>query len=154
MTVTATGTQVNPANADSTGIGSATFQAGPSTITIQGDGSLLVNGAPQGNINDANGIPNLTLPGGVTVKADQEIDGANGQLGQRFVIANGEYKITAAVRKPDPNSNGYLDMNFEELTNNAADNATGYQAAVPGQTKAFGIPDLLRLEPGDPSLTA
>jgi hypothetical protein len=154
LSVSGTGTQVDPNNPQSTGIGSATFRSGNDTVTIGGDGSLVVNGQNQGNINDDGLIAPIQLPSGLAVSTNPEIDDANGDKTERFVISNGEYKITAAARKPHPDANGYLDMNFEELTPDAADNATGYQTGVPGLNQSFGIADLLRLEPGSLELTA
>ena len=139
--------QVNPANSQSTAIGSAAFTSGNDTVTISGDGSLKVNNNVVANLNDAGNLAPIQLANGMTVSTSQQIDGANGQMAKRFVISNGEYKITAAARKPDGVTTPYLDMNFEELTPDAADNATGYQTSVPGMTGQFGLADLLRIEP-------
>ncbi|HEY9686814.1 MAG TPA: hypothetical protein V6C52_07575 [Coleofasciculaceae cyanobacterium] len=154
LEVTATGVQVDPNDARRHGIGSATFKAGNSLISINGNGELKIDGVLKGNINSPGEISAIQLPGGLTVSTGQAIDGANGQQAERFIITNGEYKITAAVRKPHPESTAYLDMNFEELASTSADNATGYQASIPGITNKFGIADLLRLEPGDLSTIA
>lgn len=148
LEVTGTGVQVDPANANSTALGTASFKSGSDVVTINGDGNLLVNGQNRGNLNSSGFIAPITLSNGLKVSTESAIDGANGQTAERFVIQNGEYKITAAVRSPHPDSKPYLDMNFEELVANAADNATGFQASVAGQTQQFGIADLLRLEPG------
>ena len=150
--VAGTGVQVDPNNPNSTGIGSATIKSGTDTVTISGNGDLLVNGEKKGNLNDTGLIAPITLANGLTVSTSQEVDGANGQKAERFVISNGDYKITAAPRKPHAESTPYLDMNFEELKAEAADNATGYKTSVPGLTTQFGIADLLRLEPGSLSL--
>lgn len=147
LEVTGTGTQVDPGRTNSTGIGTATFKSGSDTVRIQGDGSLVVNGQNRGKIGDNGFIAPITLANGLTVSTENAIDGANGETAERFVIRNGEYKITAAARHPHPDSAGYLDMNFEELTANAADNATGFQTNVAGMARKFGIADLLRLEP-------
>jgi hypothetical protein len=147
LNVKATGIQVDPNNSNSTGVGKAEFKSGSDTVTIKGNGDLLINGTKKGNINNNGLIAPIKLDNGMTVSTAQEIDGPNGETAERFVISNGEYKITAAVRKPHADANGYLDMNFEERTANAADNATGYQASVAGLTDKFGIADLLRLEP-------
>lgn len=147
LEITGTGVQVDPNNPNSTGIGSATFKSGNDTVTISGNGDLLVNGQKKGNLNDDGLIAPIKLSNGMTVSTSQEVDGANGQKAERFVIANGDYKVTAAPRKPHAESTPYLDMNFEELKADAADNATGYKASVPGFTTQFGIADLLRLEP-------
>lgn len=148
LEVTGTGVQVDPANANTSAIGTASFKSGSDVVTINGDGNLLINGQNRGNINSSGFIAPITLSNGLKVSTENAIDGANGQMAERFVIQNGEYKITAAVRSPHPDSKSYLDMNFEELVANAADNATGFQASVAGQTQQFGIADLLRLEPG------
>lgn len=147
LEVNGTGVQVDPNRTNSTGIGSATFKSGNDTVKIQGDGSLLVNGQNRGKIGDKGFIAPIKLANGLTVSTENAIDGANGKTAERFVIRNGEYKITAAARNPHPDSAAYLDMNFEELTANAADNATGFQANVAGLARKFGIADLLRLEP-------
>jgi hypothetical protein len=154
LEVTATGVKVDPNDANRIGIGSATFKAGNSVVGISGNGELKIDGVLKGNINSPGEISAIQLPGGLTVSTGQAIDGANGQQAERFIISNGEYKITAAVRNPHPESTPYLDMNFEELTPNSADNATGYQASIPGMANKFGIADLLRLEPGDLSTIA
>lgn len=146
LNLSVTGVQVDPANALSTGIGTAVFKSGNDSIQIGGNGDLLVNGVKKGNINDAGLIAPIKV-GNLTVSTSQEIDGAGGVKAERFVIDNGEYKITAAARKPHADSNGYLDMNFEELVDNAADNASGYQASIAGLTQKWGIVDLLKLEP-------
>jgi hypothetical protein len=148
FSISATGTQVDPRNAASTGIGEATFKSGNDTVQIKGNGDLYINGVKKGNINDAGLISPIQLANGMTVSTAQEIDNAQGGTAERFVISNGEYKVTAAARKPHPDSAAYLDMNFQELTANAADNATGYRTTVPGLNQQFGIVDLLRLEPG------
>jgi hypothetical protein len=154
LEVSGTGVQVNPNNANSIGIGSATFKSGTDVVILQGDGRLLVNGQNKGNINNAGTIAPITLANGLTVSTGQAIDDANGNTKERFIISNGEYKITAAARKPHADAKGYLDMNFEELAGNAADNATGFQASVPGLTQKFGIGDLLKLEPNSTVLSA
>lgn len=148
LEVTGTGVQVDPSIVNSTAIGTASFKSGNDVVTIGGDGKLIVNGQNKGNIRDAGFIAPITLPSGLKVSTENAIDGANGATAERFVIQNGEYRITAAVRSPHPDSRSYLDMNFEELVADAADNATGYRVNVPGQTQQFGIADLLRLEPG------
>jgi hypothetical protein len=105
-----------------------------------------------GNIKDSGLVGPITLPGGATISTSSQIDGPNGATAERFTIVNGEYKVTAALRTPS-GATPYLDTNFEELTNNAADNATGRDELVPGRTTAsgqplrMGIDDLLRLEP-------
>jgi hypothetical protein len=149
LNISAKAVQVDPNNADSSGIGTATFKSGNDTVIIHGNGDLIINGQKKGNINDTGMIAPITLASGLTISTAQEIDGANGAKAERFVITNGEYKMTAATRKPHADSTPYLDMNFEELEPDAADNATGYQTTIPGIGNRFGIVDLLRLEPGD-----
>ncbi len=148
LNVEATGIQVDPSNPNSHGVGTATFKSGNDTVTIQNSGDLLVNGQVRGNIKSSGLIAPIQLANGVTVSTSLQIDGANGQMAERFVIQNGEYKITAALRSPSADSQSYFDMNFEELVATAADNATGYRTSVPGLTSQFGIVDLLKLEPG------
>jgi hypothetical protein len=149
LEVSVTGTQVNPEDTNSTGVGSASFKAGDDTVTIGGDGSLVINGEDKGNINDLDSLATITLDSGLTIGIDNEVDAADGTEGKRFVIANGEYKMTAAARKPHEDSAGYLDMNFEELTAKSAENATGYRAPVEGLEGGVSLADLLNLEPGD-----
>lgn len=147
LKVDVTGIQVDPRNAKSTGVGEAVIKAGTDTVVFKNNGDLLVNGVKKGNIKDGGFIAPITLANGSVVSTGNEIDGAGGVRAERFVISNGEYKITAALRSPHPDSSNFLDMNFEELVNNAADNASGYQTSVPGLTDKFGIVDLLKLEP-------
>ncbi len=143
------GIQVNPEDANSTGIGRLTINAGQNLIQLSNDGKILVNGQLKGNVNDSGLIAPIQLAGGVVISTSLEIDGPNGEKKERFVIQNGEYKLTAAIRSPHPDSANYLDLNFEELLEDAADNATGYKVNVSGLNKQFGIAELLKLEPGD-----
>lgn len=154
LEIQATAVQVDPNNAASSGIGSATFKSGSDVIVISGNGDLTVNGELKGNINDAGDIAAIQLASGLTVSTSQQVDGANGETAERFVITNGEYKITAAARNPHPEANPYLDMNFEELTDTAADNAIGYQASIAGTSANVGIADLLRIETDGFSISA
>ncbi len=147
LKVDVTGIQVDPRNAKSTGVGEAVIKAGTDTVVFKNNGDLVINGVKKGNIKDGGFIAPITLANGSVVSTSNEIDGAGGVRAERFVISNGEYKITAALRSPHPDSKNFLDMNFEELVNNAADNASGYQTSVPGLTGKFGIVDLLKLEP-------
>ncbi|MBY0402445.1 MAG: hypothetical protein K2X66_00975 [Cyanobacteria bacterium] len=148
--------QINPQG--NTGVGRLDISSGPDKILVDNLGNITANGSKVGNINDPGLIAPITLPSGAVIGTRQEIDGANGVTAERFFFQNGEYKITAANRKPT-GANSYLDLNFEELTANAADNATGRKETVTGVTDPatgkplqLGIPDLLRLEPGDPLL--
>lgn len=143
--VNVTGIQVDPAKTNSTGVGQANFKVGNQTVAFSNNGDLLVDGVKKGNINDTGFIGTITLANGATVSTANRVDDANGNQKERFIIRNGEYEVTAAVRSPHPDSKKYLDMNFEELTNNAATNATGYQTNVAGFGN-IGIVDLLKLE--------
>jgi hypothetical protein len=150
--VTATGVQVDPVDPNTTGVGQFAVRAGDQTIRVTNNGQItLVNAdgssSTIGNVNSSGLIAPVTLANGATVGTSMQIDGPNGQQAERIVITNGEYKVTAALRSPHPDSASYFDMNFEELTNDAADNATGHRVAVPGTGQSFGIPDLLRIEP-------
>ena len=146
--VKAEGIQVNSEVVNSTGIGKLTFSAGSNAVQLRNDGSVLVNGQVRGNIKDNGLISPIALGNGLTLSTSMEVDDAAGNRSERFVITNGEYKFTAALRSPHENSQNYFDLNAEELTANAADNATGFQANVPGLNKLMGLADLLRIEPG------
>ncbi|MGZ8901393.1 MAG: hypothetical protein ACXW3Z_14985, partial [Limisphaerales bacterium] len=143
------GIQVDPNNAASTGVGEVRVNSGSDAILIKNNGDLLINNVVKGNIKSTGLIAPITLASGAVISTANEIDGAGGVRAERFVISNGDYKITAALRSPHADSNNFFDMNFEELKTNAADNASGYRTSVPGLTNQFGIVDLLKLEPGN-----
>jgi len=141
-----TGVQVNPANGNSIGVGDAQFWVGQQSVEFANNGDLLIDGVKKGNINDNGFIAPITLATGATIQTANRVDDANGNQKERFVLNNGEYEVTAALRSPDANSAKYYDMNFAETTAHAADNAVGYQTNVTG-IGPIGIADLLRLEP-------
>ena len=148
--VEVTGIQVDPVKTNSVGVGQINVTFGgddfmtSSEIIITNDGNIQLREGDAihpsiGNVNTLNGVQDLG--DGVTIERGIR----NGE--ERIIIRNGEYEVTAALRSPHPDSENYFDMNFEELTEDAADNATGYQTAVAGQTNPFGIVDLLQIEP-------
>ncbi len=144
--------QVDPANADSVGVGSANINFGPvaqgfgdNEIIVNNDGTVHVRFGDAidpsfGNIND--GIAKQTISHGVTIETAVR-DGET-----KLIVNNGEYEVALAMRSPHPDSSNYFDINFEELTADAADNATGHDVQI-GDLGAFGIDELLGLEQAD-----
>ncbi len=140
---------INPEG--STGVQQASITVGPDSVEFHNNGDLIVNGEVRGNISDEGTIAEIQLTNG-SVLTSEEIDGPNGVTAERFAIITNEYKVTAAVRSPE-GAGSYLDMNFEEITNDAANNATGHRSDVPGLNNPvtgtqlqLGIADLLSLE--------
>ncbi|MBY0449802.1 MAG: hypothetical protein K2X01_04165 [Cyanobacteria bacterium] len=156
INVDVVGTKVN--NNGKFGVGKTITKIGNDTVEFRASGELVVNGVVKGNINNDGLIADIQLSNGAVVKTSQEIDGADGKKAERFVIQNGEYKITAAVRKPT-GANAYLDLNFEETTNHSAENATGTKFTVPGlknpvtgKPLEISLPQLLSLRKDSPLL--
>jgi hypothetical protein len=146
--------QINPEG--NTGVGNMTIRSGPDTVVFDNTGTITVNGQRAGNIKDPGFVGPITLPGGGVVSTSTQIDGPNGQTAERFTIRTGEYTVTAALREPS-GATPYLDINFEEMTATAANNATGRDEVVSGVTEngqpvRLGIDDLLRIEPDTPLL--
>ncbi len=144
--------QVDPNNVDSVGVGSANINFGP-TVQGFGDNEIIVNNDGSvhvrfgdaidpsfGNIND--GIAKQTISHGVTIETAVR-DGET-----KLIVNNGEYEVALAMRSPHPDSSNYFDINFEELTADAADNATGHDVQI-GDLGTFGIDELLGLEQAD-----
>lgn len=154
LKVQVTSVQVNPEG--DTGVGQLSIHSGGDQIQFDHTGNILANGQVVGNINDPGFTGPITLPSGAVIGTSSHIDGPNGEMAERFFFKNGEYQITAAVRTPS-GAHPYLDLNFEELVNTAADNATGTRYAVSGvidpatgQPLMLSMADLLRLEPNVP----
>lgn len=154
LNVQVTSVQVNPEG--NTGVGQLAIKSGSDSVNFDNSGNITVNGKVVGNINDAGFVGPITLPSGAVIGTSTQIDGPNGKTAERFFFKNGEYQITAALRSP-AGANSYLDLNFEELTSTAADNATGTKYTVPGVTDPvtgqplkLSMADLLRLEPEIP----
>ncbi len=140
---------INPEG--SVGVQQAAITVGTDSISFQNNGDLIINGQVRGNINDAGSIAEIQLAGG-SVMTREEIDGPNGVTAERFVVRTDEYKVTAAVRSPE-GAGSYLDMNFEEQTTSAANNATGHKSQVStlnnpatGTPLEMGLAELLSLE--------
>ena len=150
--------EVNPQG--NTGIGILKIKAGTDEIGFENSGVLTLNGKKLGNIKETGFILSQPLKNGGIVATSVQIDNEAGEKAERFTFENCEYRITAALRTPE-GASAYLDINFEELTGDAADNATGHQETLTGLTHPkteeplkMGIADLLRLEPKDPILKA
>jgi hypothetical protein len=144
IAVGVTAVQVDPANPRSTAVGRVDIRSGADRVSFTGKGELLVNGAVVGRIGDPGLVAGRGLPDGGRVSTALATDDAAGNAAERFVFSNGAYRVTAAVRRPHPHAEPYLDVNVEELRSNAANDATGWQATVAGT--AVGLADLLRLE--------
>lgn len=141
LAVNVTGTQVNPFKDGTVGVGTFEVKTNAGkTVKVTNNGDVTLDGKLVGNVNTSpNGM--IDIDGETKVGFSQEIDNTAGDKAKRVVVSNNEYKVTAALRKPT-GANAYFDMNFEELTNNASDNATGYT-----NTNGVGIATLLKMEP-------
>ncbi|MEB3286190.1 MAG: hypothetical protein VKJ04_01670 [Vampirovibrionales bacterium] len=146
LQIDVTGIQVDPNRTNSTGIGRFTVNSGSESFQVLNNGTVAF-GSQTWTFDQLRTAGTQTLANGATFGISSEIDNASGGTANRFSFQNGEYKMTAALRSPHPDSQNYFDMNFEEIMADAADNATGHQTSVPGQSSPFGIADLLRIEP-------
>lgn len=146
-------------------VGTSTIAAGSHTIKVNiVDGQAVAEIQTEGsdaiqlvNLND--GISELDLGDGIFVNVEEVIDGPNGETANRIIVKNNEHSTSFALRDPGNDLPQYLDMGFAELTKDAANNATGYQAEldnltnpVTGNPLKLGIADLLKMESDNPLL--
>lgn len=142
INVDADGVQVDPSNANTVGVGKVNFTVNGRTITADAaTGNFIVDGDMAFNLDMDGLVSPVDLGNGASISTAMKIDDAEGNQAERIVVRNGEYEVTLALRQPHPDSANYFDMNFEELTANAAANATGLKAS-----NGFGIAELLNLE--------
>jgi hypothetical protein len=161
----ARGATTNPnGNDDATGIDQLSLNVGQDQkqqklIFRASDKALLLNGRVIATLDDDVTGPKRLPQGALGYYGTIETKDYEGKPQRQFVLLTPQYRIAASVTEPGDCQTNFLNITVDEMTVNAANNATGDKQIFYGvknpttdENAKVSLADLLAIEPGNPLL--